>query len=130
MKPAPLILAALVSLLPSLAMSASGERIEAAFLGRWTTPCVGPNQCTMTVFDNPQAGRRFAAFKVESYDPEAVTKCGFVFPIVLNIDGQYYTETAGFTLTLTHRGDYINVDGIPADLCGLSLAGDYRELGD
>ncbi|WP_173995767.1 hypothetical protein [Agrobacterium tumefaciens] len=121
---------ALFAVLPTVAFAAEGESIDKAFNSTWTIPCVGPNQCTLRIFDHPTAGKKFAAFRVGSYDVANDTKCGFVFPVVLNEDGQLYTATKDFVLTITHRERAINVAGIPDSLCGLPIAGDYTELGD
>jgi hypothetical protein len=123
------ILAAL-ALAPSLAIAGGGDRIETAFDGSWTTNCSGPYQCSLEIFDRPQIGRRFAAFIVATNDPAADPVCSYVFPVIMNTDGQLITATKVFTLKIALVDNGIYVDGIPDSLCGIVLDGHYRELGD
>ncbi|WP_429819102.1 hypothetical protein [Ensifer sp. B1-9] len=123
------ILAAL-ALFPSLAFAGGGDRIETAFDGSWTTNCSGPYQCSLEIFDRPQIGKRFAAFIVATYDTKDDRVCSYVFPVILNNDGQLITATRDLVLKIALVENGLYVEGVPDRLCGIVLDGHYRELGD
>ncbi|MGH0214419.1 hypothetical protein NKY66_10945 [Sinorhizobium meliloti] len=128
MKTLPIL--ATLAFAPSLAFAGGGDRIETAFDGSWTTNCPGPYQCSLEIFDRPQIGKRFAAFIVATYDTKDDPVCSYVFPVVLNTDGQLISATREFVLKIALVENGIYVDGFPDRLCGIVLDGHYRELGD
>ncbi|MGO8149686.1 hypothetical protein [Rhizobium leguminosarum] len=52
-----------------------------------------------------------------------------MFPVTTK-DGQLITATRDFVLKIAFLDSGLYVDGIPDRLCGVSLDGHYRELGD
>ncbi|MDK1386570.1 hypothetical protein QN224_14255 [Sinorhizobium sp. 8-89] len=75
-------------------------------------------------------GRRFAAVIVATNDPAADPVCSYVFPVIMNTDGQLITATKEFPSRSRLSITAVYVEGISDRLCGIVLDGHYRELRD